>query len=126
MGIHQNGFEKHSYCSNIFNVDAELFRQCLKVVTPLLVYCPAGSYVKPDAHGEKHCEGCPKNSYKPKDKYYDEKCKPCPKDKPRTAGVNSTAISDCRLGKCKRSSMFHVMAAMLVAFHQGVIRIGLI
>ncbi|KAK2185269.1 hypothetical protein NP493_241g05033 [Ridgeia piscesae] len=87
-------------------------------------YCPAGWYIKPDAHGEKRCEGCPKNSYKPKDKYYAVKCDPCPNDKPRTAGVNSTAISDCRLGKCKRSSMFHVMVAMLVALRQDVVRIG--
>ena len=90
-----------------------------------VVYCPAGSYIKTDAHGEKRCEGCPKNSYKPKNKYYAVKCDSCPKDKPRTAGVNSTAESDC-LGKCKRSSMFHVMVAMLVAFHQCIIRIGLI
>ena len=98
------------------------------VVNPLgcvcLVYCPAGWYINTDAHGEKRCEGCPKNSYKLKKKYYAVKCDPCPNDKPRTAGVNSTAISDCRLGKCKSSSMFHVMVAMLVALRQDVVRIG--
>ncbi|KAI0223115.1 hypothetical protein LSAT2_025647 [Lamellibrachia satsuma] len=92
-----------TFCFGVAVVVALLWR-----ITPVMmfffmvcsIFCPAGSYIKTDGQNNSYCEGCPLNTYKTPENYYAENCINCLSDKPRTASVNSTSKSDCRLGNC--------------------------